>query len=121
MRLLEPEQNPFSMTDYAHFHGNRLNLVIHALMVPVFLASPLALVGNLIAGRWLGAMALAGGRVLSLALQRIGSGREVHPPLPFQGPGDFRERTFAEQFLRFPLFVRSGEWKRAWARAGREP
>jgi hypothetical protein len=49
------------MTDYAHFHGNRLNLVIHALMVPVFVVSTLALVGNLMAGRWLGAMALAGG------------------------------------------------------------
>jgi hypothetical protein len=121
MRLLEPEQNPFTMTDYAHFHGNRLNLVIHALTVPVFVVSTLALVGNLIAGGWRGAMALAGGPVLSLALQRIGHGREVHPPLPFQGPGDFRERIFAEQFLGFPLFVRSGEGKRAWVRAGREP
>src|SRR5258708_4584731 len=121
MRLPQPEQKPFTMTHYAHFPGNRLNLVIHALMVPILVASTLALVGNLIARRWRGAMALAGGPVLSLALQRIGHGREVHPPLPFQGPGDFRERIFAEQFLRFPFFVRSGKGKRAWSRAGREP
>jgi hypothetical protein len=108
------------MNDYAYFHGNRLNLAVHALMVPVFVVSALAMVGDLIAGRWLGAMALAGGPVLSLALQRIGHRREVHPPIPFEGPGDFLKRIFAEQFLRFPLFVLSGEWRRAWVRAGPE-
>src|SRR5258708_39093577 len=100
MRLPEPEQNPFTMTDYAHFHGNRLNLVIHALMVPILVVSTLALVGNLIAGGWRGAMALAGGPVLSLALQRLRHGRDVQPPLPVQGPGDCRERISAEQILR---------------------
>jgi hypothetical protein len=108
------------MNDYAYFHGNRLNLLIHALMVPVFVVSALALVGNLIAGRWLGAIALAGLPVLSLALQRFGHRREVHPPIPFRGPGDFLVRIFTEQFFRFPIFVLSGEWKRAWARAGRK-
>ncbi len=108
------------MSDYAHFHRNRLNLAIHALMVPLFVLSALAVVGSLIAGRWLEAIALAGGPVLSLALQRFGHGREVHPPIPFEGPGDFLARVFAEQFLRFPIFVLSGEWWRAWVRAGRE-
>jgi hypothetical protein len=109
------------MTDHAHFHGNRLNLAVHALMVLVFVVSTHALVGNLIAGPWLAAMALAGGPALSLALRRFRHRREVHPPIPFQGPRDFRERIFAEQFLRFPLFALSGKRKRAWARAGREP
>jgi hypothetical protein len=107
------------MNDYAYFHGNRLNLLIHALMVPVFVVSALALVGNLIAGWWLGAIALAGLPVLSLALQRFGHRREVRPPIPFPGPGDFLVRIFAEQFFRFPIFVLSGEWKRAWRRAER--
>ena len=106
------------MHDYARFHGNRLNLAIHALMVPVFVVSVLALIGNLIAGRWLWAMALAAGPVLSLALQGFGHRREVHPPLPFAGPGNFLGRVFAEQFFRFPVFVLSGGWKRAWLRAG---
>jgi hypothetical protein len=109
------------MSNYAHFHGNRLNLVIHALVVPVFVVSAVAVVGSLMAGRWLLAMAMVGGPVLSLALQGFGHRREVHPPLPFAGPRDFLKRVFAEQFFRFPIFVLSGEWKRAWVRAGREP
>ncbi|HXB54107.1 MAG TPA: terminase [Vicinamibacteria bacterium] len=107
------------MNDYTHFHQNRLNLAIHALMVPVFVASAFALAGNLLTGRWRGALALAAGPILSLALQGFGHRREVHPPLPFAGPGDFLGRIFTEQFFRFPAFVLSGEWKRAWRRAGR--
>jgi uncharacterized membrane protein YGL010W len=107
------------MNDYARFHGNRLNLSIHAVMVPLFAVSVLALIGALIAGRWRGATVLAAGPVLSLALQGFGHRREVHPPLPFAGPANFLARVFAEQFFRFPAFALNGEWKRAWLRAGR--
>lgn len=107
------------MNDYAHFHSNRINLVIHALMVPVFVVSALALIGSLIAEWWRGAMALTAGPVLSLALQGFGHRRETNPPIPFAGPGNFLGRILAEQFFRFPAFVLSGEWKRAWVRAGR--
>jgi hypothetical protein len=106
------------MSDDADFHGNRLNLAVHTLMVPVFVLSALAVIGYVIAGRWLGTIVMSVGPVLSLALQRFGHRKEAHVPILFEGPGDFLGRVFAEPFLSFPVFVLSGEWKRAWAWAG---
>jgi hypothetical protein len=40
--------------------------------------------------------------------------REVNPPIPFRGPADFVARILTAQFSRFPRFVLSGGWLRAW-------
>ncbi len=103
------------MTDYPRFHQNRTNLAIHIVMVPVFVASAVGVVGALAAGRWPVAASLALGPLASLAAQGAGHSRERNPPLPFAGPGDFATRVLAEQFYRFPRFVLTGGWKRAWS------
>jgi hypothetical protein len=101
-------------TDYPRFHRDRVNLAIHVVMVPVFVVCVLGALGSLATGAWLPAAALAAGPVVSLAAQGIGHKREPNPPLPFAGPGDFLKRIFVEQFYRFPGFLLSGRWLRAW-------
>jgi hypothetical protein len=102
------------MIDYPRFHRNRTNLAIHVVMVPVFVASTLGALWALAAGRWPAAAVLALGPVVSLAAQGAGHKRESTPPLPFAGPGDFAVRVLTEQFYRFPRFVLTGAWVRAW-------
>jgi hypothetical protein len=102
------------MTDYPRFHQNRTNLAVHAVAVPVFVVSAVLAAWLLVEGRWLAAALLASGPVLSLAAQGAGHKREPIPPLPFAGPGDFVVRILTEQFYRFPRFVLTGGWARAW-------
>ena len=73
------------MQDYARFHTNKTNLLLHIVMVPLF----------------------------SIAVQGAGHKQEPNPPLPFDGPGDFVKRIFSEQFYKFPQFLLTGEWLRA--------
>jgi hypothetical protein len=102
------------MVDYPRFHQNRANLAIHIVMVPVFVTSSVGAVWALAVGRWPVAAALILGPIMSLAAQGAGHKREPNPPLPFAGPGDFVTRVLAEQFYRFPRFVLTGGWRRAW-------
>jgi hypothetical protein len=100
--------------DYPRFHQHRVNLAIHLVMVPVFVAGTLGVLASLALGRhgWAAVLVLA--VVLSIAAQGVGHAREINPPIPFAGPGDFARRFFAEQFYRFPRFVLGGGWWRAW-------
>lgn len=102
------------MNDYPRFHQDRANLTIHMVVVPTFVVGALGALWSLAAGRWLSAAALALLPVLSVAAQGVGHKREVNPTVPFRGPADFIARILKEQFYRFPRFVLSGGWLRAW-------
>jgi 2-hydroxy-palmitic acid dioxygenase Mpo1-like len=102
------------MTDYPRFHQDRTNLAIHVVAVPLFVISILAAAWSFATGRWLAGALLAAGPLVSLAAQGAGHKQERNPPLPFAGPGDFVARVLTEQFYRFPRFVLTGGWARAW-------
>jgi len=101
------------MQDYAHFHKNRTNLLLHIVVVPIFVLGVVYAIVAAFQGRWLAAMLSLLLPLISIAVQGAGHKREPNPPLPFHGPGDFVKRIFSEQFFKFPLFVLSGDWRRA--------
>lgn len=105
--------------DYAHFHKNRANLLIHIVMVPIFVLGVVCAVVAGIQGRWLAAGLSLLLPAVSLAIQGKGHKREPNPPLPFDGPGDFVTRILSEQFYKFPMFVLSGQWFRALGSSSR--
>ena len=99
---------------YARSHGDRVNLLIHVIAVPLFwVATALFFAGLFtldLQRSTTGFAVLA----VSLGLQGVGHHREALPPAPFQGPVDFVTRIFIEQFWRFPTFVLSGNWLKQW-------
>ncbi|MDC8013059.1 Mpo1-like protein [Tahibacter soli] len=97
---------------YSRNHRDRLNLVLHIVAVPAFVAGMLATVSLALKGFYYGAAAAFVFAIVAFALQGIGHKREAQPPEPFDGPGDFVARVFAEQFITFPRFVLSGNWMR---------
>ena len=101
------------MQDYPRFHKNKINLLLHIVMVPVFVVGVVYALWAALQGRWLVAVLALLLPLVSIAIQGAGHKKEPNPPLPFEGPGDFVKRIFSEQFYRFPKFVFSGEWLRA--------
>jgi hypothetical protein len=101
------------MQDYAHFHKNKTNLLLHIIVVPLFALGVVYAVWAAFEGRWLAASFSLLLPLASIAVQGAGHKKEPNPPLPFDGPSDFVQRIFSEQFYRFPKFVLSGEWLRA--------
>lgn len=102
------------MRDYASFHQNRTNLVIHVFMVPLFVLSLIGSVWALVRTEWLYGALLAAGPTVSLAAQNYGHGKEVNPTLPFSGPGNFVRRILTEQFYGFPSYFVRGGFLSAW-------
>lgn len=98
--------------DYAERHQDKLNLWLHLYAVPAFIAGSLAAVLNLLALSLVGVLASLAFVVVAFAIQALGHRRERSAPVPFDGPGDFLKRIFAEQFITFPRFVLSGGWMR---------
>ncbi len=107
-----------NMDSYARFHQDRVNLLIHIVMVPVFVLGVLGAVWSAWRANWLTALLLGAAPLISLAVQGYGHKREANPPLPFSGPGDFVLRVFREQFYTFPMFVLTGAWRRCWRQSG---
>ena len=101
---------------YRDAHGDRRNLLVHALTAPFFLAGSAAVVLTPVVG-WIGLAGLAL-MFAALALQARSHRHEAGPPARFAGPGDFIARIVAEQWVTFPRFVLSGRFARAWRRAG---
>jgi len=101
------------MQDYARFHKNQTNLLLHIVMVPLFVVGVVYASLAAMQGRWLAAVLALLLPLVSIAVQGAGHKQEPNPPLPFDGPGDFVKRIFSEQFYKFPKFVLSGEWLRA--------
>jgi hypothetical protein len=98
--------------DYAERHRDKLSLWLHLYAVPMFIAGVLGVLLNVLSASLVGVAASFVLVLLSFGLQAIGHRREAMPPVPFDGPGDFLKRLFAEQFITFPRFVLSGGWMR---------
>lgn len=98
---------------YPLYHQARLNLLIHILLVPVFLAGNIVLLAGLALRSWPAAFAGIAAMALSFAAQGFGHKREANPSIPFASPVNALARIFLEQWFTFPRFVVSGGWARA--------
>lgn len=99
---------------YPEFHGDRRNLVIHVVTVPLFQVGSVMLTAPLWGGVWWLALVGLACMVTAVAAQGRGHALEKNPPVPFNGPLDVVVRLFAEQWLAFPRWVLSGGLFRAW-------
>ncbi|NJM27201.1 MAG: DUF962 domain-containing protein [Pseudanabaena sp. RU_4_16] len=101
---------------YSEAHQNKSNLIVHIFAVPLFIA---AIFGIAIAifrfSLLLGVISLTT-IILSLALQKKGHSFEENQPPTFKGFWDFLLRLLAEQFITFPRFLFTGEWRRNFSR-----
>ena len=97
---------------YSRNHRDRLNLLLHLVAVPAFVAGLFATVSLALQGFFVGAAGAAVFALVAFALQGVGHRREAQAPEPFDGPGDFVARVLTEQFITFPRFVLSGNWMR---------
>jgi hypothetical protein len=98
---------------YPAYHGSRINLLIHIVVVPLFLLGNIGLVVALVQrSLLLGVLSLTA-MVVSVALQGRGHRQEKNPPEPFTSSANAVSRIFLEQWVTFPRFVVSGGWLRA--------
>jgi len=97
---------------YPDGHHDRVNLVLHALTVPLFMSGTVAVAMSW-TWPWLALIGF-GAMVLVVALQGRGHARETTRPVPFNGPFDFLSRIFVDQWVTFPRYVLSGGYARAW-------
>jgi hypothetical protein len=115
---MRPHLLSWQWEGYPRFHRDRVNLAIHLVAVPSFIASAVVLAASLATMRWV----VAGASLLTLGVaflvQRTGHGREVTSAIPFTGPTDAVTRIVAEQFITFPRFVITGAWSAAFRNAG---
>jgi hypothetical protein len=104
------QKDPGTTRTYPKFHRNRVNLLIHLVAVPLFVASVFGALWCAFQGHLFLSVALLIGSAISLASQRYGHKLEETPPIPFSGPGNYIRRILVEQFLSFPRFLISGGW-----------
>jgi hypothetical protein len=105
---------------YARYHQHRVNLLLHIVAVPLFLAGTLLLVAALARGSVAEGLAALGCIAVSVVMQGRGHKMEPVPPEPFTGPANAVSRLVLEQWINFPRFVLSGGWLRA-LREAKEP
>lgn len=105
--------------DYGQYHQTRRNLLVHAVAVPLFLAGNAAVLAGAVVLLWPVALAGLALSALAFAVQGLGHKGEPVPPVPFRGPADVAGRILVEQWVTFPRFVLSGEWKESLDRARR--
>jgi len=98
---------------YPRYHQSRVNLLLHIVLVPLFLAGNVALIVGVIRLSWIEALTGAALMAFSMALQGRGHRGEAVPPVPFSGPANALSRIFLEQWISFPRFVVTGGWWRA--------
>lgn len=109
---------PIDWPGYLRVHSDRRNLAIHAIAVPLFVASTVVLVVSPIGGAYVTAIVASSAAIIAMVLQARGHALEPHAPEPFTGPANFLRRWFTEQFLIFPLFVVTGRWWRQFKTSG---
>lgn len=98
---------------YSSYHQSGVNLLLHIVFVPLFLAGNVALLVALVERRWLLAVGAVALTAFSLVAQGRGHRQEAVPPEPFTGPRNAVARILLEQWVTFPRFVLSGAWMRA--------
>lgn len=98
---------------YPTYHASRLNLLIHIVAVPAFLAGNVLLILSLAHGQWGRALGSLVFMALSFGAQGIGHGKEANPSVPFSSPLNALGRIFLEQWVSFPRYVLTGAWARA--------
>jgi uncharacterized membrane protein YGL010W len=101
---------------YPEFHGDKKNLMLHALSNPMFIFGTLAVVTSPLT-RWHCAVGGVVFMVVCMAIQGRGHKMEKNAPIPFDGPLDVLGRIFFEQLFNFPRFVLTGGFGRAWKAA----
>ena len=91
---------------YPDNHKKRATLVVHLITAPLFVLGTLMLASSPVTG-W--ELAVAGVAFMfgTVTAQGWSHKQEESRPVPFDGPGDFVLRFFAEQFVTFPRFVMS--------------
>ncbi len=94
-------------TPPVHRHG--VNLLIHIVAVPAFVAGHIVLLAGLVLSPWLLLVGLLTITV-SYGVQGVGHALEQNRPPPFVGPWDFVRRVYAEQMFNFWRFLGSGQW-----------
>jgi len=97
---------------YSRTHRDRVNLVIHMLTVPAFIAGSLAALTQGTHANWYGAGIAVIVVLAAFALQAASNKRERVAAEPYAGSVDFITRVFAEQYVTFPRFVLMGQWAR---------
>ena len=112
--LITPDLPAWQYAGYPKNHAHRLNLLLHIITAPMFMAGTLGCVFYLIQLNWLFAAICFGAMLLVIVMQGIGHGREKVKPDPFLSPLDFVARFFTENFFTFWRFVFSGQWFAAW-------
>jgi len=100
-------------THYPEFHGDRRNLVLHVLTVPLFQLGTLLLTAPLWGTWWLALVGL-GLMLGAVAVQGRGHALERNPPVPFASRGEAVGRIVLEQWINFPRYLISGGFLRAW-------
>jgi len=102
---------------YHDYHADRVNLLIHIVAVPAFVACLGWLVAGVVALRWTHAVTALVGASVAFAVQGIGHTREASPSIPFDGAADAGSRILAEQLITFPRFVLGGGFAAALRRS----
>jgi uncharacterized membrane protein YGL010W len=102
------------MNTYAQVHTHRINLLIHLIAVPLFIAAHFGLVSAIAQRKPLPALMWVSLAVVSLGMQRQGHALESQKPAPFRNGFNFVTRLYTEQFYTFPKFVLSGKFRENW-------
>ncbi len=116
--LLTPNLVSWQYAGYPKNHAHKLNLILHILTAPIFIAATLSVIAHLILMQWTIAGISFGAMVGVVIIQGIGHGREAVKPDPFQSPFDFFARFFTENFFTFWRFVFSGQWAQQLKKQG---
>jgi hypothetical protein len=114
---MRPHLLSWQWEGYPRFHRDRVNLAIHIVAVPSFIASFVVLAASLATIRWVVAAASLLTLAVAFLVQGMAHDREVTPAIPFAGLTDAVTRILAEQFITFPRFVLTGAWSAAFRNA----
>ena len=102
------------MATYENFHQNKKNLLIHILTVPVFILGNLSMAIALFQGELLLAVLSFGVAMAGLGIQAKSHRLEPNKVAPFLGALDFFKRIYTEQFITFPTYLISPEFRSHW-------
>ena len=110
--MIRPNLLAWQWSDYPAKHRDRVNLLLHLVAVPLFLAGTLLLVGAALRASGPGIALALGCLAVAVLVEGRGHARERETPTPFAGPLDFASRFVVEQWITFPRFVLTGAWSR---------